>query len=380
MIKIELNQTGVVGNANFKTLKNDKEKEENISKPIQEQTSFSKEYSSAIGAMAAPLLKSGKPQEEIASRNKTIIDSIIDNDANKTYETYVAPDGTVYDSKKAVKISFPEDIGGKIFNHSIVQSFREDGSIERIYDELASSLDDYDENGVLRESRTLFDNGANVFGVKFDKEGNKISTYQKTDDGRYKETLNKGDYTITRTGIALEHHETDPLKMTFGINDEYFGAEATNNLKGKTVYVSADSSYVAIRSGKINTTFVLMDREDTCSGLGKRKMMLKSSMLYPTSRGKTDLVIRKIVINEDGEIEKATKEVLDNEPFGSEMRTYPLYREEVEKMTQDMEEAFEVLKKSGFSKTDFKYKNAKMSLDEAMACFDVIKEQVKEED
>ena len=139
MIKINLNQTGVVGNTNLKTLKNNKEKEKNISKPFQEQTSFSKEYSSAIGAMAAPPLKSGKSQEEITLRNKAITDSLIDDGANKTYETYVAPDGTVYDSKKAVKISFPEDIGGKIFNHSIVQSFREDGSIERIYDELASS-------------------------------------------------------------------------------------------------------------------------------------------------------------------------------------------------------------------------------------------------
>ena len=378
--KINLNSTSSVQKLNTLENKNNKAEEKNTLEPIQTRTTFSKEASKGSRALASVAIKkpnvqggvvfengkayrpdgrlfSGKIDKKIKNHtysliyhNGDLLASQIDGKKYKTYEEYSPKDSMPKEGFEAVRITKHE----KGSNKAIVQSFK-DGTLNRIYDETTGVVKEFSPDGLLAE-HILVDGGkGGSIGSFYDLDTDKTYFYDENGFGRVKTVLDAPETIIVKYGDSKNSSfasSFDPVYTELGRQKSVDMVDLIDKKTAqKTEIIRTKGAIGAtFEDGKDNVSFEILEEKYPLSY--KRKLVLKS--ISPNFDDvNRNLLERKIIINQDGEIEKATKEILGAGLFENGRKDDKLSKEEASKMAHQMAKCFNIAEEFGLSKKDF---------------------------
>lgn len=379
--KINLNSTSSVQKLNTFEIKNNKAKERNTLEPPQVRTTFSKEASKGSRALASATIKkpnvqggvvfengkayrpdgrlfSGKIDKKIKNHtysliyhNGDLLVSQIDGKRYKTYEEYSPKDSMSKEGFEAVRIIKQE----KDSNKAIVQSFK-DGTLNRIYDETTGVVREFSPDGLLAE-HTLVDGGkSGSIGSFYDLDSDKTYFYDENAFGRVKKVLETPEAIIVKYGYSKNSSflssSFDPVYAELGRQKSVDVVDLIDKKTAqKTEIIRTKGAIGAtFEDGKDNVSFEILEEKYPLSY--KRKLVLKSISPNFDDLNRS-LLERKIIINQDGEIEKATKEILGAGLFENGRKDDKLSKEEASKMAHQMAKCFNIAEEFGLSKKDF---------------------------
>ena len=378
--RINLNSAGSIQKLNTSENKNNKAEEKNTLEPIQTRTTFSKEASKGSRALASVAIKkpnvqggvvfengkayrpdgrlfSGKIDKKIKNHtysliyhNGDLLVSQIDGKKYKTYEEYSPKDSMPKEGFEAVRIIKHE----KGSNKAIVLSFK-DGALNRIYDETTGVVKEFSPDGLLAE-HILVDGGkSGSIGSFYDLDSDKTYFYDENGFGRVKTVLDAPETIIVKYGDSKNSSfasSFDPVYTELGRQKSVDMVDLIDKKTAqKTEIIRTKGAIGAtFEDGKDNVSFEILEEKYPLSY--KRKLVLKS--ISPNFDDVNRILLeRKIIINQDGEIEKATKEILGAGLFENGRKDDKLSKEEASKMAHQMAKCFNIAEEFGLSKKDF---------------------------